>query len=97
MWKSRISTKDGKAYVNVLNVKSTEPTLGAVSYGMDFPDPANLLGIWGATGRHIWLNLECCQLAGDPECHYPMFRATQEILGDDTTISNLYISNSKDE
>ena len=139
-----VSNKDGKVYMDALNAKPTELTLGAVSYGMDFLDPANLLGIWVSTGRHTWLHPEfdrlvgeASSLVGDPERRDQMFRDAQEILvddaggafiahrwagnlvqswiqgeafrepdsqgiagfhwGDDTAISDLYISNAKEE
>ena len=138
-----VSNKGGKVYMDALNAKPTELTLGAVSYGMDFLDPANLLGVWVSTGRHSWLNLEfdrlvgeASSLVGDPERRDRMCRDAQEILvddaggafiahrwqgnlvqpwlrgeavrepdshgiagfhwGDDTAISDLYISNAKE-
>ncbi len=31
---------------------------GWVSYGMDYFDPSNMLGVWHSTGRHSWSNEE---------------------------------------
>lgn len=139
-----VSNKDGKVYMDALNAKPTELTLGAVSYGMDFLDPSNLLGIWVSSGRHSWLNSEFDQLVteasslvGEPELRDQMFRNAEEILvddvggvfiahrwagnlvqswiqgeairepdsqgisgfhwGDDSAISNLYLSTAKEE
>ena len=39
-----ISNVDRKVYMDALNAKPTQLTFGAVDYGMDFLDPANLLG-----------------------------------------------------
>ncbi len=85
-----VSNKDGKVYMDALNAKPTALTLGAVSYGMDFLDPSNLLGIWVSTGRHSWLNPEfdrlvgeASSLVGDPMRRDQMFRDAQEILVDD--------------
>lgn len=85
-----VSNKDSKVYMDALNAKPTELTLGAVSYGMDFLDPANLLGIWHSNGRHSWLNPEFDQLVneasslvGDPARREQMFRDAEEILVDD--------------
>ena len=39
-----VSNKDGKVFMESLNARPTRLQLGAVSYGMDFLDPANLLG-----------------------------------------------------
>src|SRR5690606_5391130 len=41
-----VSNQDNKVYMDALNAKPTELQFGAVDYGMDFLDPANLLGIW---------------------------------------------------
>ena len=85
-----VSNKDGKVYMDALNAKPTALTLGAVSYGMDFLDPANLLGIWVSTGRHSWLHpefdrlvSEASSLVGDPARREQMFRDAEEILVDD--------------
>ena len=63
---------------------------GAVSYGMDYLDPSNLLGIWVSTGRHSWKNDEFDQLitdatplVGDPAKRDQMFRDAEKILVDD--------------
>jgi ABC-type oligopeptide transport system substrate-binding subunit len=65
-------------------------TFGAVSYGMDFLDPSNLLGIWLSSGRHSWLNeefdslvAEASSMVGDPEAREQMFRDAERILVDD--------------
>ncbi len=85
-----VSNKDGKVYMDALNAKPTDLAFGAVSYGMDFLDASNLLGIWVSTGRHSWLNPEfdrlvgeASSLVGDPERRDRMFRDAQEILVDD--------------
>lgn len=85
-----VSNKDGKVYMDALNAKPTELAFGAVSYGMDFLDASNLLGIWVSTGRHTWLNPEfdrlvgeASSLVGNPERRDRMFRDAQEILVDD--------------
>lgn len=85
-----VSNKDGKVYMDALNARPTELTLGAVSYGMDFLDPANLLGIWVSSGRHSWKNDEFDQLVGeasvlvgDDETRDQMFRDAERILVDD--------------
>ena len=85
-----VANKDSKTYMDALNADPTELTLGAVSYGMDFLDPANLLGIWVSSGRHSWFNPEfdrlvgeASNLAGNPEHRDLLFRKAQEILVDD--------------
>ena len=88
--KIEVSNKDGKVYMDALNAKPTQLTLGAVSYGMDFLDPSNLLGIWVSSGRHSWTNdkfdsmvAEASNLVGDDKKREQMFRDAQKILVDD--------------
>lgn len=85
-----VSNKDGKVYMDALNAKPTQLQFGAVSYGMDYLDPSNLLGIWVSTGRHSWRNeefdrliSEATPLVGDPEARDQMFRDAERILVDD--------------
>ena len=68
----------------------TTLTFGAVSYGMDFLDPSNMLGIWVSTGRHSWKSeefdrmvAEASSMVGDPEAREQMFRDAEKILVDD--------------
>ncbi|RIK45197.1 MAG: peptide ABC transporter substrate-binding protein [Chloroflexi bacterium] len=86
----QVSNKDYKVYMDALNAKPTQITLGAISYGMDFLDPSNLLGIWLSTGRHSWKNdefdrlvTEASSMVGDPEARDQMFRDAERILVDD--------------
>ncbi len=85
-----VANQDGKVYTDAMNARPTELTLGGISYGMDFLDPANLLGIWVSSGRHSWKNDEFDQmvsdasgLVGDPETRDQMFRDAEKILVDD--------------
>lgn len=86
-----VSNKDNKVYNDALNAEPTELTFGAVSYGMDFLDPANMLGnVWHSSGRHSWKNdefdnlvTEASAMVGDPEARDQMFRDAEEILVDD--------------
>ena len=86
----QVSNKDGKVYMDSLNADPTTLTFGAVSYGMDFLDPSNLLGIWVSTGRHSWkseefdsLVAEASSMVGDPAAREQMFRDAEKILVDD--------------
>ena len=86
----QVSNKDYKVYMDALNAKPTQLQFGGVSYGMDFLDPSNLLGIWLSTGRHSWRNdefdqlvTEASSLVGDPERRDQMFRDAERILVDD--------------
>ncbi|MEM7131651.1 MAG: peptide ABC transporter substrate-binding protein [Chloroflexota bacterium] len=86
-----VSNKDNKVYNDAMNAKPTGLQFGAVSYGMDFLDPANLLGnVWHSSGRHSWKNdefdalvTEASALVGDPETRDQMFRDAERILVDD--------------
>ena len=85
-----VSNQDFKAYMDALNAKPTQLTLGGVSYGMDFLDPSNLLGIWVSTGRHSWKNdefdsiiAEASSKTDDLEERRKMFEEAQRILVDD--------------
>jgi peptide/nickel transport system substrate-binding protein/oligopeptide transport system substrate-binding protein len=86
----QVSNQDGKVYMDALNADPTTLTFGAVSYGMDFLDPSNLLGIWLSSGRHSWKNdefdrmvTEASSMVGDPEAREQMFRDAEKILVDD--------------
>ena len=85
-----VSNKDYKVFTDAMNERPTGLQFGAISYGMDFLDPANLLGIWVSSGRHSWKNDEfdrlvgeASVLVGDPELRDQMFRDAERILVDD--------------
>ena len=86
-----ISNVDRKVYMDALNAKPTQLTFGAVDYGMDFLDPANLLGnVWKSGGRHSWKNdefdtlvTEAAGMVGNPELRDQMFRDAERVLVDD--------------
>lgn len=85
-----VSNKDFKVYMDALNAKPTQLTFGAVSYGMDYLDPTNMLGIFKFGGRHSWKNDaydalidEATPLVADPAKRDQMFRDAQTILVDD--------------
>jgi len=51
-----VSNKEFKTFMEALNAKPTQLQFGMVSYGIDYLDPSNMLGVWLATGRHNWQN-----------------------------------------
>jgi|HigsolmetaAR202D_1030399.scaffolds.fasta_scaffold00023_58 ABC-type dipeptide transport system, periplasmic component len=51
-----VSNKDYKTFMDALNAKPTQIDFGMVSYGIDFLDPSNMLGVWLSGGRHSWSN-----------------------------------------
>lgn len=86
----QVSNKDYKVYMDALNAKPTGVTFGAISYGMDYLDPSNMLGIWVSSGRHSWKNdefdsmiAEASSMVGDPEKREQMFKDAEKILVDD--------------
>lgn len=85
-----VSNKDYKVYMDALNAKPTGVTLGAISYGMDYLDPSNMLGIWLTGGRHSWSNAEfdklvneATPLTSDPAQREQMFRDAEKVLVED--------------
>ncbi len=84
------SNPDRKIYMDALNAKPTGIPVGAISYGMDYLDPTNMLGIWLTGGRHSWTNAEfdtlineATPLTSDPAKRDQMFRDAEKILVDD--------------
>ncbi|MCK6581220.1 MAG: peptide ABC transporter substrate-binding protein [Anaerolineae bacterium] len=70
--------------------RPTTIQFGAVSYGMDYLDPSNMLGVWVSTGRHSWRNAEFDQLVtdagvlvGDPEGRTQMYKDAERLLVED--------------
>jgi ABC-type transport system substrate-binding protein len=83
-----VSNKESKIFMDQMNAH--EITIGMVSYGMDYFDASNLLGIWKSGGRHAWTNerydelvTEASAMMGDPETRHEMFVEAQEILSED--------------
>jgi ABC-type transport system substrate-binding protein len=86
----QVSNKEGKVYMDALNARPTQLQFGSVSYGMDFLDPANMLGIFVSTGRHSWKNdaydqmvKDASSLVGDDAKRTQMFKDAEKILVDD--------------
>jgi peptide/nickel transport system substrate-binding protein/oligopeptide transport system substrate-binding protein len=85
-----VSNQDQKSYLDALNAKPTQLQFGAASYGMDFLDPSNMLGIWFSTGRHSWKNdefdafiREASSKTDDLAKRTEMFQEAEQILVDD--------------
>ena len=83
-----VSNKDGKIFMEKMN--AYEITIGMVSYGMDYFDASNLLGIWKSGGRHAWtsetydqLVTDASALIDDPDKRHEMFVEAQTILAED--------------
>lgn len=85
-----VSNRDSRVYMDALNAQPTELMLGAISYGMDFLDQANLLGIWVSSGRHAWSNetydnlvAEASAVVGDDALRDELFAQAEEVLVSD--------------
>ena len=81
---------DQATFMDALTAKPTEIPFGFVSYGMDYLDPSNMLGVWLSGGRHSWSNEEFDKLVkdaasftGDPEERTKMFQDAERILVED--------------
>jgi peptide/nickel transport system substrate-binding protein/oligopeptide transport system substrate-binding protein len=77
-------------YMTRLLERPTTLHFGGVSYGMDYLDPANMLGVWVSTGRHSWRNAEFDELVrtanaftGDPAERIAMYQEAERILVED--------------
>lgn len=92
-----VSNKDQKTFMDALNAKPTQVQLGYVSYGMDFLDPFNMLGVWLSGGRHSWKNdafdtsvKEAASFTGDPAERIKKFEDAEKILVEDVPAVFLY-------
>jgi len=86
-----VNNMEFSAYMDALLARPTDLQFGGVSYGMDYLDPANLLGtLWRSDGRHSWRNAEFDEIAeeanslvGDPERRIELYREAERILVED--------------
>ena len=69
---------------------------GFISYGMDYLDPANMLGVFESSGRHTWTNEqydalidEAASFTGDPAERIEMFQEAERILVERTWVASL--------
>jgi ABC-type transport system substrate-binding protein len=79
------------AFMDALLARPTTLPFYGVDYGMDYLDPANMLGtLWTSDGRHSWRNAEFDRIAreanslvGDPAAREQLYRDAERILVDD--------------
>src|SRR5664279_5651463 len=66
-----INNIQSATFMSALNARPTTIQFGAVSYGMDYLDPSNMLGLWVSTGRQSWRNADydnlIAQAAGETD------------------------------
>ncbi len=85
-----IRPQDQKTFTDALNAEPTEILFGYVSYGMDYLDPSNMLGVWLSGGRHSWVNddydakvKQATMFLGDDAERIAMFQEAERILVED--------------
>ena len=85
-----VSNMDFKTYMDELNAKPTGVQFSLISYGMDYLDPSNMLGVFSSGGRHTWSNpdydalvQEAGSYTGDPAARIQMFQDAEQILVED--------------
>lgn len=83
----KITVKETKTFMDALNAHKLQFYL--VSYGMDYLDQSNMLGIWVSTGRHAWKNDRFDKLVKDASAlidkkkRDEMFKEAEKILVED--------------
>ena len=92
-----VSNMEFGTYMEELNAKPTEVQFTLISYGMDYLDPSNMLGVFLTGGRHPWSNAEYDTLVreagsftGDPAERTQMFQDAEKILVDDAAFVFAY-------
>ncbi len=85
-----VSNMEFKTYVDALLADPTEVQFSLISYGMDYLDPSNMLGVFASGGRHTWSNpdfdalvTEASSFIGDPTERIQMFQDAEKILVED--------------
>lgn len=83
---NEIQTVDRQAFYDGMK----KINCGFVSYGMDYLDPSNMLGVWLSGGRHSWSNADfdkavkdATVFLGDEAERIAMFQAAEKILVED--------------
>lgn len=92
-----VNNMDFKAFMDELNAKPTGVQFTLISYGMDYLDPSNMLGVFLSGGRHSWSNAEYDSLVrdassftGDPAERVQMFQEAETILVNDAAFVFAY-------
>jgi ABC-type oligopeptide transport system substrate-binding subunit len=100
-----VKNQENKTFTDAMNAKPTQIQFGMVSYGFDFLDPFNMLGVWLGGGRHNWNNAQfddmvkkAASFTGDPAERTKMFQDAEKLLVSDVggifiyhrTVSDIY-------
>lgn len=81
-----VSNKEFKTFMEGINAKPTQIKFGMVSYGIDFFDASNMLGVWSCGGRHNWCNetfdkmVADASASTDTEGRLKMFQDAERLL-----------------
>jgi len=85
-----VNNMEFATFQDALLARPTGVQFGAISYGMDYLDPSNMLGVWVSTGRHSWRNAEYDQLVndanvlvGDADARTQMYKDAEKLLVED--------------
>jgi ABC-type transport system substrate-binding protein len=87
--KINLQNLDQPTFMQKLNAKPTQMPFGWISYGMDYFDASNMLGVWKGGGRHNWNNAQYDKLlaqAGpmtDQEKRNATYADAQKLLSGD--------------
>jgi ABC-type transport system substrate-binding protein len=83
-----VSNKETKLFTDTMN--SHKLPFYYISYGFDYLDPSNMLGVWLTGGRHTWSNpqfdqlvKDAASLTGNPTKRDQEFKDAEKILVDD--------------
>jgi peptide/nickel transport system substrate-binding protein/oligopeptide transport system substrate-binding protein len=86
---------DAKVFMDALNAH--ELPFYFLSYGYDYLDASNMLGIWTTGGRHAWSNAEFDQafkeaapMTGDPAKRSQLFMDAEKVLVEDVPAVFIY-------
>jgi peptide/nickel transport system substrate-binding protein/oligopeptide transport system substrate-binding protein len=92
-----VANKDLKTFTDALNAEPTQITFGFVSYGLDFLDPFNMLGVWLTSGVYSWSNPEydkevmaAAAFLGPKDERIKMFQEAERLLVSDVPAVFIY-------
>ncbi len=92
-----LQTMDRAAFSTALNAKPTQIPFGYVSYGYDYLDASNMLGVWKTGGRHNYNNAaydkmvaDASVITNDPTKRTAMMQAAEKTLVTDAPGAFIY-------
>jgi ABC-type transport system substrate-binding protein len=93
----QLQNQDQPTFMKNLNAKPTEIPFGWISYGMDYLDATNMLGVFKSGGRHSWKNdqfdkllKEGGSLTGNAAKRSEMMKEAEKILVTDASAIFVY-------